>query len=254
MGHHTLLQAFQLHVSPPLAKSTYAYSTMTMATMPVKRHVVCDNGLVEDQYAWMENAIRTYAPTFVNGDDDDHDNAVSTSKLRFVRIPDILDMHALTAEEEGESEDTSSSITMMPTMDASAPAGMVGIATERAGGKASSSAPSYGSEGTTTMTTTHPRHGTYHRLRYDSSPYKNIMSYKRYCELEAMIAVIVKSYLDDVSGTQFCLLVHPSLQYDDSIASYWTMTEHAQTLRVTTDQQIGHSDLVIWTDQKKGRI
>lgn len=207
-----VVDAFQLNLSPPILPS----SPIAKGTQDYF-HVLCDNGLMEDQYAWMEQSLSVYVKPSSHG-----------KALRFVRIPDIVDMHAIVEEEE-DTTVIAPSINMVPV-------GFQRMSSSRDGGA--------GKE-----------HSKFHRLRYDTSPYKNVVSYPRYCQLESMIADIVKSYIHDKSGTRFCLLIHPSLQYDDSILSYFTVHEHERTIRITTDHAIGHPDLVIWTaDQNKGHI
>lgn len=218
----TCVRAFPLYLSAPLS------------SMPVqghhKSHIVCDNGIVNEQYPWIKESVASmYRP--LTGQD-----------IEFVRIPSILDMDAMVADTDKEPDGT---MMMMPEKEMVS--GME---------RSSTSMPWWRRYMWTASSSPEPLstpRKMYHRLRFDSSPYKRIMPYGRYCALEEMIGRITQSYLRDTQR-HFCLLMEPSLMYQDSAMSFWTQSEFEKTVRITTDHHIGRPDLVLWTDQRTSSL
>lgn len=228
---------FPLYLSQPLSSS---WDTGTTSILQTKSHIVCDNGITDEQYAWVRDSVAKYTPSI-------------PSDVQFVRIPSIFQMDMmmdpnLTEDESGHEEMPSSSMKM-----------------EMVSGMKTESSPNswfqrmkipFFSKRTTKMSTlpsSSSSKSVYHRLRFDSSPYKEMMSYARYCALEERVARITQNYVAD-TRRHFCLLMEPSLMHADSVMSFWTRPQFDRTIRITTDHHIGNPDLVIWTDRPTGTL
>lgn len=178
-----------------------------------KSHVICDGGLTEDQYASIHDSVSLYAPSLPD-------------RMDVVRIPTIMEMDMVVPPTES-SETAEEEVAFFKKVEESS--------------WFRRSVPSSSA------------HSVFHRIRYDGSNYKSLLSYERYCDLERRIASIVQQYLGD-RHRHFWLLVDPWLLYDDSLAWYWTRSEYMNALRITADDHLGNPDLVVWSDERTGNI
>lgn len=93
--------------------------------------------------------------------------------------------------------------------------------------------------------------GSFHRMRYESM--ETSLPYDRYCIVEAELAKITKSYINDEKRTWF-LLMDAVFMYKDGVPRYLTRDENLKVLYISPSVDIGYTQMVVWTDYSSSSI